>query len=149
MYKSTLFFERTPRERSDPFLSWGRDDQAFFAAGACHILSDLFRQVHHGEEYDIVHLKPIDYFVGDHVYATDGTWAFDHDGWTREEELLSVTRAAYGERYPGWDCRSAVVEGDLETFCRENDHRLPWEFAHLPWERAHDYLRRFDTKPPA
>jgi|GEM_PF-5547268 len=33
---------RTPEERRNTFKSWERDDRAFFASGACHILADLF-----------------------------------------------------------------------------------------------------------
>jgi hypothetical protein len=28
-----------------------------------------------------------------HVFVSDGTWAFDHDGWTLKAELLAVTAA--------------------------------------------------------
>jgi len=27
--------------------------------------------------------------VVSHVYVCDGTWAFDHDGWTLEDDLLT------------------------------------------------------------
>jgi hypothetical protein len=41
-YKTSLLFDRTLRKRKDPFLSWQREDRAFFASGACHVLATLF-----------------------------------------------------------------------------------------------------------
>ena len=32
-------FRRTPLERSDQRIAWDRTDEAFFAAGACHVLA--------------------------------------------------------------------------------------------------------------
>src|ERR1044072_3763268 len=101
-YQPSLLFDRTPEERKDPFLSWRRTDQAFFAAGACHILAELFRQLHQDEGFEIIYLKPLAGLPGNHVYVSNSTWAFDHNGWTREAELLVATKAAYQRRYPGW-----------------------------------------------
>ena len=36
-YTPAGVFRRTPAERADQELAWRRPDQAFFAAGACHI----------------------------------------------------------------------------------------------------------------
>lgn len=57
MYKPSYLFDRTAEERRDPFLFWKRDDQPFFAAGACHILADMFRQLHQGEDFQVVFMK--------------------------------------------------------------------------------------------
>lgn len=99
----------------------------------------------------MIYIKPDMGFPGTHVYASDGIWAFDHNGWTKEYELLAVTEEAYRRRYPGWGYTRHVIEpaiDALETFCKANNHRLPWQFAYLPWERAHEYIRRFDDHPP-
>ncbi|HSX35817.1 MAG TPA: hypothetical protein VLH84_02675 [Patescibacteria group bacterium] len=152
MYKPSLLFDRTPEERQDVFKSWARDDQAFFAAGACHILADLFVQLHMHEGFKMIYVKPKQGFAGNHVYATNGVWAFDHNGWTKESELLKVTRQAYTERYPGWSCTKHVIEpaiDALENFCKANNCRLPWQFAYLPWERAYKYIKQFPDSPPA
>lgn len=45
MYKPSYLFDRTDEEKIDQFKSWARDDQAFFASGACHILAELFVQL--------------------------------------------------------------------------------------------------------
>lgn len=151
MYTPSYVFDRTPEEKRDMFRSWARNDQAFFASGACHILADLFVQLHQHEGYQMVYIKPAESFPGNHVYASNGEWAFDHNGWTRESELLRTTEEAYQEKYPGWSYKRIELEGSmtsLEDFCKANNHRLPWQFAHLPWERAYNYIARFDSSPP-
>lgn len=147
MYKPSYLFDRTPEEKKDPFKSWARDDQAFFATGACHILAELFVQLHGDEGYYKVHIKPAAGFSGNHVYATNGVWAFDHDGWTKDEELLAVIEQGFRQKYPDWNYERRVIKEDFETFCKDNNHRLPWQFAHLPWERAYSYIQRFGSKP--
>ncbi len=151
MYKPSLLFERTPEEKRDMFASWARSDQTFFAAGACHILADLFCQLHQHEKYHMVYIKPAVSFPGTHVFASNGEWAFDHNGWTKEIDLLQATENAYTQKYPGWNYQKIIIEGSptaLEDFCRTNNHRLPWQFAHLPWERAYGYIQQFPTAPP-
>lgn len=151
MYQPSLLFDRTPAERRDLFLSWRRDDQSFFAAGACHILADVFIQLHQHENFKMVYIKPHQSFTGNHVYASDGKWAFDHNGWTKEAELLAVTEKAYCDRYPGWGYERQIIEpaiDSLEKFCRANNHRLPWQYLHLPWERAYNYIAQFPDRPP-
>jgi hypothetical protein len=149
MYKPSLLFSRTSEERKDPFLFWQREDQPFFAAGACHILAYMFSQLHDGEGYDVIFIKPHIINQGTHVYMSNGTWAFDHNGWTLESELLETTAAAYGKEYPGWGYERIIVEDDLETFCRNNNHRQPWQFAYLPWERAYNFIKRLPGSPPS
>jgi len=148
MYKPSLLFDRTPEEKRDPFVFWEREDQPFFAAGACHILAEMFRQLHYGENYQMIFIKPANGFSGTHVYMSNGTWAFDHNGWTREAELLATTEKAYKKRYPSWAYERIVITDDLETFCRQNNHRQPWQYAYLPWERARNYIRNFSSTPP-
>ncbi|HSX06585.1 MAG TPA: hypothetical protein VLG92_02600 [Candidatus Saccharimonadia bacterium] len=151
MYKPGLLFDRTPKEKRDMFASWKRDDQAFFAAGACHILADLFVQLHMHEGFRMIHIKPDEGFTGNHVYASNGEWAFDHNGWTKETDLLIATEEAYQQKYPGWSYTKHTIQPTidaLENFCKANNHRLPWQFAYLPWERAYSYIKRLPESPP-
>jgi hypothetical protein len=150
MYKPSLLFDRTPEEKRDMFKSWARSDQAFFAAGACHILANLFVQLHRDEGYEMVYIKPGEGYTGNHVYASNGEWAFDHNGWTKEKELLALTEQAYTQKYPGWHYQKITLEPSitaLEDFCKANNHRLPWQFAYLPWERAYKYIVSFSDQP--
>ncbi len=58
----------------------------------------------------------------------------------RADQLLSWQRDELRAAYPG----ATVLDAgsDLETFCAENNHRLPEQFAHLPWQRAQSYIAR-------
>lgn len=77
-------------------------------------------------------------------------WAFDFAGWTREDELLSVMRAAYEPLYPGWQIELLdITHVPLAEFCETRDHRPPEAYAHLPWDRARAYLSQFAVSPPA
>jgi hypothetical protein len=152
MYRPSFDFDRTPEEKRDIFKFWEREDRPFFAAGACHILAALFVQLHQHENYYMVFVKPAAGFPGTHVYATNGTWAFDHNGWTKEKDLIRLTKEAYASKYPGWSCQLITIENSttaLEDFCKANDHRLPWQYAHLPWERAYTYISSFPSVPPS
>ncbi len=151
MYKPSYLFDRTDDEKRDIFKSWARDDQAFFASGGCHILAEMFVNLYKHENYKMIHIKPSGGFPGNHVYASNGEWAFDHNGWTKESELLKVTEHAFKERYPDWSYERLVIEptlSSLEDFCKKNNHRLPWQYAYLPWERANNYITKFDSTPP-
>lgn len=150
MYKSGINYERTAAERADQFLAWNRSDDAFFAAGACHILAFTFYNLYPNRELTLVLLQPHQQFKGQgtHVYAVDGEWAFDFNGWSKEADLLAATREAYGKKYPGWDFDRVDIKDDLETFCHKNNHRAPAYFAYLPWERTYAYIKQFDERPP-
>ena len=86
-------FRRTPIQRLDQQLSWLRTNQAFFATGACHILAWVCRDAYPDREIMAAAMR----LNGDpqvsHVYATWGSWAFDHSGWNVESELVEVNAA--------------------------------------------------------
>ena len=131
MYQPPSTFARTPRERADQLASWQRSDQAFFAAGACHILAFAFLAAFPEAGFAPVALWADDAEFPHHVYVTDGEWAFDHAGWTRQAELL----ATVGDQY-----RPQPIDVDLDTFCVRHNHRGRHQFAADPWERAQRYL---------
>jgi hypothetical protein len=140
-YTPAQVFRRTPEQRADQELSWHRPDQAFFAAGACHILAWEFVARH--PSYRIVALQRVGDEYPSHVIATDGTWAFDHDGWTPEAELLAVT----ADHEPGASWEVLAITTDLEEFCRAHWHRPPEGFFQDPRPRARAYLERFPASP--
>ncbi|HUC89641.1 MAG TPA: hypothetical protein VMR45_02465 [Patescibacteria group bacterium] len=55
MYEPGFIYQRTPEECRDIFLAWQREDKAFFAAGACHILARMFLSLHDGEDYQLIY----------------------------------------------------------------------------------------------
>lgn len=143
VYIPAATFRRTAAERVDQVLAWNRTDKAFFAAGACHILAWTFIEQH--PTFHIAALRQAGEEYASHVIATDGTWAFDHDGWTLESELLAVT-AAYEPEKP-WE--SLTITEDLATYCKSHNHRLPEFFAEDPRPRARAYIATFPPMPPA
>jgi hypothetical protein len=77
-YDPPVRYTRTAAERADQLLSWQRGDKAFFAAGACHILAWAFLQ--RGDRsagFTPVGIHRVGNRSMDHVYVSDGTWAFD------------------------------------------------------------------------
>ncbi|WP_245871336.1 hypothetical protein [Asanoa hainanensis] len=128
-------FRRTPLERSDQHVSWDRTDQAFFAAGACHILAWTCRAAYPDRPIAIEALRVEDQVF--HVYARWGTWAFDHSGWSPESALLAVNEAHEGRPLE----RTTITTG-LAEFCATHAHRMPDQYWADPLPRALDYLRR-------
>lgn len=145
MYTPAAVFRRTPEELADQRLSWQRADQAFFAAGACHILAWAFIASRPKSDFRIVALRKVGREHASHVIASNGVWAFDHDGWTLESELLAVTAAF--EPATTWE--PLIITDDLETYCRLHDHRPPSMYVEDPWPRAFAYIARLPAHPPA
>jgi len=131
------------------FASWARDDSSFFAAGGCHILAYSFYWLHRTEGYQIIYTRPLGNHPGNHVYVYKDGWAFDFAGWTREDELLAIMRDDYTKAHFGWAIdRINITDMSLEDFCRQNNHRPPAYYAHLPWERAYKYIQQFSSATP-
>lgn len=150
-YTPPLHYERTAAERLDNKLSWNRSDIAFFASGACHILAWAFiEQRPDGHDFELVYMRPDDRTSrGHHVYATNGEWAFDYFGWTREDEMLNASTETYRSLMPEWSFERVVIANrNLDMFCQKHQHRLPQQFAQSPWARANAYLSRFSKEPP-
>jgi hypothetical protein len=139
---------RTNAERANEMAAWLRSDKAFFAAGACHILAWAFLEKHPMEPYLPIGLRRIGQFQVHHVYISDGTWAFDHDGWTREDVLLEVTSKDIAQRLPDAVVERLPLGSSLDSFCTEHNSRLPSQYAFDPWPRAFAYLARFPLSPP-
>lgn len=146
-YLPSLYFKRTPAEKIDQYLSWIRDDKAFFAAGACHILGYTFIGYYPEKHFDLIFMRPKKNLSGNHVYVSDGSWAFDFNGWTRESELIKETTKAYKQKYPNWEYDRIILAEPLEEFCENNYHRLPKDFYADPIERAIKYINRFPQQP--
>lgn len=147
-FTAAIELMRTPAERADPLRSWQRPDRAFFAAGACHILAFRFRKLHADEDWDVIHICPHAGFTGDHLYVTDGEWAFDFNGWTRETFLLEETARRCCALWPAWGFDRVPIVGSLEQFCADHHHRLPSEYAFDPRPRADAFIGGFGPRPP-
>ncbi|PGH42200.1 hypothetical protein COO58_20955 [Micromonospora sp. WMMA1996] len=131
-------FRRTPLERSDQRVAWHRTDQAFFAAGACHILAWVCRDTYPDRAIGTTGLRFADDRQVFHVYATWAGWAFDHAGWNPEPDLLAVNRDF--ERRP---VERVPLADDLAAFCAAHHHRMPHRYWRDPIPRARAYLDRY------
>jgi hypothetical protein len=131
-------FRRTPIERADQRIAWERGDQAFFAAGACHILAFTCRDSYPDRVIGLTAMI----LDGDehpfHVYATWEGWAFDASGWNPGHEVLAVNAAFEGRRIT----RAGITTG-LAAFCTAHRHRMPDQYWRDPVPRARAYLGRF------
>ena len=131
-------YRRTPLERASQQVSWGRTDQAFFAAGACHVLAWTCRATYADQAIGLCGMR----FEGEphafHVYARWEDWAFDHSGWHLEQDLLAANRA-YEDRV----IEQVPVGPDLATFCEQHNSRMPHQYWRDPVPRARLYLERF------
>lgn len=134
-------FRRTELERSDQRVSWDRSDQAFFAAGACHVLAWVCRDTYGEQQIGIEALR----FEGEqqvfHTYATWDGWTFDHSGWNPEPQLLAINTA-----FEGVELERAPITVGLADFCDEHHHRMPHEYWRNPTPRARAFVARH--QPP-
>ncbi|RLP81283.1 hypothetical protein EAD89_28990 [Micromonospora sp. BL4] len=122
----------------DQLLSWNRSDQAFFAAGACHVLAWVAAERYASAGFGIVGMHQLGRPHVSHVIISNGRWAFDHDGWTPLPELLRAT-AEY-EPDPSWDL--LPITSALRHFCAAHKHRTPEQYVYDPLPRARRYLHQ-------
>ena len=140
---------RTAEQVADPVRSWQRDDVAFFAAGACHILAWRALARWPTDGLELIHLRPRRGDRGHHVYVTDGHRAFDFNGWTTEENLTRVNRDACRREDPGWACDRVVVDpAAFAAYCRTGGLRGPQEFPGDVVARADRFLELSAYEPP-
>src|SRR5260370_42376619 len=97
-----MFFPKI-NVKNDPVRRWHRPDRHFFANGACQVLAYAFLERYPQLGFHARWIKPADGFTGNHIFATDGTNAFDYHGLTTEQSLLAP-RFKRGRRcVPGCD----------------------------------------------
>jgi hypothetical protein len=137
-YTAAARFKRTPEEKADQMLAWNRPDQAFFAAGACHVLAWTAKGMYGQLGFAPVGMRKVDGPWASHVVLASDRWAFDHDGWTPRSELMEAT-AAHEPATP-WEW--VELPESIEEFCAEHNSRLPSGFAYDPVPRALEYIRR-------
>jgi len=136
--------------KNDLNQSWHRPDRAFFAAGACHILADVFLRRFEGRGFAAKLILPAPGLRGTHVFVSDGTTAFDYHGVSLESRLLESFFRKIARRFPGWQGNIVPICGspaDAE-FCGQYNHRMPHQYLHDPVPRAERFLDRLLVKTP-
>jgi hypothetical protein len=141
VYPPAATFRRADTAGYDRDRCWRRGDQEFFADGACHILAFAAASVF--PRLSVVALRKDGDMRASHAIASDGLWAFDHAGWTREAEILAET----ARLEPGTSWEMVAVDRDLGSYCVEQGARDRHEFAHDPWWRAIAYLAKSPPPP--
>ncbi|GAA2019930.1 hypothetical protein GCM10009818_36920 [Nakamurella flavida] len=140
-------YRRTALERADQRVSWERSDEAFFAAGACHILAYRCVATHTGVVDEVMALRKVDDGTVTHVLAARGGWLFDFSGWHRADAVVEAN-----QRFEKAGLELVRIDQGLQEFCAENAHRAPHQYHRDPTDRADQYLRRFTaphTRPLA
>ncbi|MGW1447182.1 hypothetical protein ACWCO3_02665 [Micromonospora sp. NPDC002411] len=130
-------FRRTAIERSDQRVAWERADQAFFAAGACHILAWVCRASYPDRLIEVTAVRLVGERHVFHVYAVWEGWAFDHSGWNPEPQLLAANA-----RFEGHPLETVGITVDLAEFCADHHHRMPDQYWRDPLPRARAYVGR-------
>lgn len=121
-------------------MSWIRDDQAFFAAGACHVLAWTCHETYAKQDLRIVGLKFAGQSIAFHVIATWRDWAFDHCGWNLKGALILAN-----EQFESRAIESFAITSNLVGYCQEHRSRLPGQYHADPRPRALSYVRSFDA----
>ncbi len=135
---AAIAFRRTPEQVEDAVLSWQRPDRSFFAAGACHILARQLVRRRSG--FRVVQIRPREGRSGSHLYATDGSHAFDFNGWSKEADLVEANVKASRLEASDWDYDLIPVEGDFDDFCRSINHRTASQYPGNVEERADRFI---------
>jgi hypothetical protein len=131
-------FKRTSLERSDQRVAWERSDEAFFAAGACHVLAYRCAAAHPAVPIGIRAMRRIDDGTVAHVVASWEGWLFGFNGWSLEPDLLEANE---GFERIGLDL--FPIEITIEDFCGQWYYRLPSQYHQDATYRADQYVRRF------
>lgn len=131
-------FRRTALERSDRRVAWDRADEAFFAAGACHVLAYRCAAAHPGVAVGIRAMRRADDGALVHVVAAWGEWLFDFNGWSPASDLLVAN-----EEFEHIGFNLHPIETSIEDFCVQWNHRLPNQYHQDATDRADAFVRRF------
>jgi hypothetical protein len=143
--EASSLYRRTPEEKADERLAWARPDRAVFAAGACHVLAYRFIERMPEAEFRAIHIHPRGVDLPYHMFATDGTIAFDFNGFSDDVVLRRVNAEAMRTQDSSWEAEFVVIEDDLETFCRLNNCRPPPMYPGDIIARADRYLDQFSV----
>lgn len=124
---------------------WERNDEIFFAAGACHILAHVFVEVYPGSGFRPFVIVPVDGECGYHVFVARDEIAFDARGYRARDRLIAEHVERQRARDASWDFRVTALDTPVVTpdFCARYRHRTFDDYPRNPEARALVYLSRF------
>jgi len=134
-----------PGIKNDPVKRWNLPDRIFFGNGACHILAGVFLQQISSNDFHAIWLKPNNDFPGNHIFVTDGDFAFDFHGYSKCERLIAHHGKGWAQRFPGWSASICRVDFSLLDTPSLNFRRMlgPEQYLFNPIPRAIQFLNRF------
>lgn len=134
---------RTPEQKRDLEWGWNRGERAFFAAGACHVLTYVFLQRYPQSRYRPWMILPADGFRGGHVFAGTEEIVFDYHGFTARGRYLAHFREKMQRIFPGWHGELIKPDEFMESsFLDRYAHRAPDQFHQDPLPRAEAFIER-------
>jgi len=139
----------TEAQKRDLAWIWHRGDRAFFQAGACHILVDVFLRRCPAAGFRPLMVRPDAGFRGSHIVAASPTTVFDWHGFSDRERFLAHYFRKLRQFYPGWN--ATVFELDdfmTPSFFQKYSHRAPTHYFRNPTRRAEAFVSRLLLRQP-
>ena len=142
---------RTEEQKKDLIASWHRQDRAFFAAGACHVLAYEFLKRAEAQGFRAFMIKPELGFRGGHVFASNERVAFDYHGWSDHQNFIGHFLRKIQRVFPGWRGSIVDISKDFwsEKWFLDTNSREPHHYHIDPTERANSFINRFMQHMPS
>ncbi|MCJ8298868.1 MAG: hypothetical protein MJK13_08040 [Pseudomonadales bacterium] len=140
-----MYFPK-PGIKKDPVRRWKQSDRVFFGHGACHILAGVYLKKYPNSGFYAVRVIPVDGYVGNHIFVTDGIHAFDYHGYSQLNRLIEHHKKGWLDRFSGWNAKRERVDFSLLDTTSLNARKMlgPDQYLHNPIERALQFLTRFE-----
>lgn len=133
--------------KRDPAKRWALPDRVFFACGACHILAHAALERSRDPSLEVLWIRPVAGFTGNHVVVASADRVFDFHGVSDRASFLDHAWRRARRLWPGWE--GTLVPFPREALLSEPASRAvglwlrePGQFLHDPLPRAHRYIDR-------
>jgi hypothetical protein len=135
-----------PGIKRDAQRRWNLPDRIFFGHGACHILDGVFLEIQPLPGFYAERIVPNEGFLGNHIYVTNGSIAFDFHGYSARERLLRHHRLGWSNRYQGWTAEIERLDFSLLDTAALNARKMlgPDQYFRDPAARAERFIARVD-----
>ena len=141
---------RTDAQKKDLVGSWNRFDRAFFASGACHVLTHEFLKRPQADGFRPMAVEPDTGFRGAHVFASNGRWVFDYHGWSAHPKFVEHYLTRVSRIFSGWTGRVTDISGEFwsDAWFERTCSRRPAQFYIDPTRRANEFVDRTLSRYP-
>lgn len=141
---------RTDAQKKDLVASWFRFDRSFFASGACHVLTHEFLKRDGVAGFRPYMILPAAGYRGSHVFASDGSLAFDYHGWSNHTLFLDHYFRKIQRIFPGWQGNLVDIARDFwsDRWFSETCSMKPHQYYTDPTERANAFIDRYTHRKP-